>query len=577
MADTMTPEQIAKIKAFTSAKRVELEDLAKKEKEKAESYDCIIYCCNSTSCRSAGGETVLEAIINAVEINGLSERVRVVKTGCMGLCSLGPLVKVEVKGQKPVMYSKVNPLFARLMVVEHVEKAINCDGEFRLSPFLAECVLPLDMPFFAHQKKVVLKDMDKTDPEDIAAYVAHGGFSGFKKVLDTMTPEQVVEEITKSGLRGRGGAGFSTGKKWQISAAVKDEEKYFICNGDEGDPGAYMDSCTLEGDPFAVLEGMLIGAYAIGATKGWFYIRAEYPLAIKRIEAAIRTARKFGLIGNNILGSDFSFDVELRLGAGAFVCGEETALIASLEGKRGSPRPRPPYPAVKGLFGHSSCINNVETLANVPKIIANGADWFASMGTATSKGTKVFALTGHIKYGGLVEVPMGTPIRTIVEDVGGGVPNGKKLKAVQTGGPSGGLIPEKIMDLEVCYDKLKEVGSIMGSGGMIVLDEDDSVVDIVAFYLGFTVDESCGKCAPCRIGGYQMLQLLKKIAAGKGTEEDINAIEDIAMAMQKASLCGLGQSAPNPVLSSLQFFKDEYEARLIKNSGENLSKVNGAV
>jgi len=567
----MTPEQIAKIKAFTSAKRAELEDLAKKEKEKAESYDCSVYCCNSTSCRSAGGESVLEAITNAVEINGLSERVRVVKTGCMGLCSLGPLVRVEVKGQKPVMYKNVNPLFARLMVVEHIEKAIGFKGDFQISPFLADYVLPLDMPFFAHQEKVVLRDMDKTDPEDIAAYVAHGGFGGFKKVLDTMTPEQVVEEITKSGLRGRGGAGFSTGIKWKISAAVKDDEKYFICNGDEGDPGAYMDSCTLEGDPFAVLEGMLIGAYAIGATKGWFYIRAEYPLAIKRIEAAIRTARKFGLIGNNILGSDFSFDVELRLGAGAFVCGEETALIASLEGKRGSPRPRPPYPAAKGLFGHSSCINNVETLANVPKIISQGADWFASMGTATSKGTKVFALTGHIKNGGLVEVPMGTPIRTIVEDVGGGVPNGKKLKAVQTGGPSGGLIPERMLDMEVCYDKLREVGSIMGSGGMIVLDEDDSVVDIVAFYLGFTVDESCGKCAPCRIGGYQMLQLLKKVADGKGTEKDIESIQDIAAAMQKASLCGLGQSAPNPVLSSLKFFKDEYEARLIKedNSDDN--------
>ncbi len=574
MADTMTPEQIAKIRAFTIAKRAELESLAKQEKERAENYACNIYCCNSTSCRSAGGESVLDAIKNAVEINGLSDKVRVVKTGCMGLCSLGPLVRVEVKGQKPVMYKNVKPLFARLMIVEHVEKALDYDGEFGLSPFLAECTIPLDMPFFANQEKVVLRDMDKTDPEDIAAYVAHGGFSGFKKVLDTMTPDQVVDEITKSGLRGRGGAGFSTGKKWQISASVKDEEKYFICNGDEGDPGAYMDSCTLEGDPFAVLEGMLIGAYAIGATKGWFYIRAEYPLAIQRIEAAIRTARKFGLVGNNILGSDFSFDVELRLGAGAFVCGEETALIASLEGKRGSPRPRPPYPAVKGLFDHSSCINNVETLANVPKIIAQGADWFASMGSATSKGTKVFALTGHIKHGGLVEVPMGTPIRKIVEDIGGGVPNGKKLKAVQTGGPSGGLIPEKLLDMEVCYDKLREVGSIMGSGGMIVLDEDDGVVDIVAFYLGFTVDESCGKCAPCRIGGYQMLQLLKKIAARKGTHEDVEKIKEIAAAMQKASLCGLGQSAPNPVLSSLKFFEDEYKARLIDN---NVNEVNGAV
>lgn len=579
MTIKMTPEQTAKIRAFTTAKRAELDELAEGERLKAESYDCTVYCCNSTSCRSAGGESVLEALCDAVANNGLSERVRVIKTGCMGICSLGPLVRVEVKGQQPVIYSKVTSLFARLMVVEHIEKAIDKGADFQISPFLAEHVLSNDMPFFAHQSKVVLKDMDHTDPEDIAAYVAHGGFSGLKKALDTMTPEEVVAEITKSGLRGRGGAGFSTGKKWEISAEVKgDDEKYFICNGDEGDPGAYMDSCTLEGDPYAVLEGMLIGAYAIGATKGWFYIRAEYPLATKRIETAIRTARKFGLIGNNILGSDFCFDVELRLGAGAFVCGEETALMASLEGKRGSPRPRPPYPAASGLFGHSSCINNVETLANVPKIIAKGADWFASMGTDTSKGTKVFALTGHIKYGGLVEVPMGTPIRKIVEDIGGGVASGKKLKAVQTGGPSGGLIPDAMLDLEVCYDKLKEVGSIMGSGGMIVLDEDDSVVDIAAFYLGFTVDESCGKCAPCRIGGYQMLHLLKKVAAGKGTKDDLKSIETIAIAMHKASLCGLGQTAPNPVLSSLKFFKHEYETRLLKDEHEADNSIeNGAV
>ena len=566
----LTPEMQEKLAKVAAAQRENLEKMAKEQKELAEKYDVHIFCCNSTSCRSAGGESVLEALESAVKSNELEEKVRVVKTGCMGLCSLGPLVQIEIKGREPVMYKKVTPLLARLIVLEYVAKAIETPKEqpLEISEFLSEHILPLDIPFFTKQEKVVLSNMCKSNPESLAEYVAHGGYQALKKVLDTMKPEEVIEEIKKSGLRGRGGAGFPTGLKWEFASKVTDTEKFFICNADEGDPGAYMDSCTLEGDPHAVLEGMLIGAYAMGATTGWFYIRAEYPLAVERMENAIRQAKKFGLLGNNILGSGFNFMVELRLGAGAFVCGEETALMASLEGKRGSPRPRPPYPVKSGLFGKSSCINNVETLANIPKIIAKGADWFASMGTDKSKGTKVFALTGRVQNGGLVEVPMGTTIREIVEEIGGGVADGKKLKAVQTGGPSGGLIPEDQIDLQVCYDRLKAVGSIMGSGGMIVMDEDDSIVDIATFYLGFTVDESCGKCAPCRIGGYQMLQLLKKVADRKGTKEDVEKIKQIAHAMQKASLCGLGMTAPNPVLSSLKFFPEEYEERLIKTGSD---------
>ena len=566
----LTPEMQEKLAKVAAAQRENLEKMAKEQKELAEKYDVHIFCCNSTSCRSAGGESVLEALESAVKSNELEEKVRVVKTGCMGLCSLGPLVQIEIKGREPVMYKKVTPLLARLIVLEYVAKAIETPKEqpLEISEFLSEHILPLDIPFFTKQEKVVLSNMCKSNPESLAEYVAHGGYQALKKVLDTMKPEEVIEEIKKSGLRGRGGAGFPTGLKWEFASKVTDTEKFFICNADEGDPGAYMDSCTLEGDPHAVLEGMLIGAYAMGATTGWFYVRAEYPLAVERMENAIRQAKKFGLLGNNILGSGFNFMVELRLGAGAFVCGEETALMASLEGKRGSPRPRPPYPVKSGLFGKSSCINNVETLANIPKIIAKGADWFASMGTDKSKGTKVFALTGRVQNGGLVEVPMGTTIREIVEEIGGGVADGKKLKAVQTGGPSGGLIPEDQIDLQVCYDRLKAVGSIMGSGGMIVMDEDDSIVDIATFYLGFTVDESCGKCAPCRIGGYQMLQLLKKVADRKGTKEDVEKIKQIAHAMQKASLCGLGMTAPNPVLSSLKFFPEEYEERLIKTGSD---------
>ena len=425
--------------------------------------------------------------------------------------------------------------------------------------FLQPHILSLELPFFTKQEKVVLKDAGNLDPEDIQEYIAHGGYLALEKVLKTMTPEQVVQEIKKSGLRGRGGGGFSTGMKWELAAKVKtDGDKFIICNGDEGDPGAYMDRSILEGNPHAVIEGMMIAAYAIGATEGWFYVRAEYPLAVERLEKAIKACKKTRLLGNNIMGTDFSFNIDIRLGAGAFVCGEETALIRSIEGNRGTPRPRPPYPTDKGLWGKPSCVNNVETLGNVAPIILKGADWFASFGTETSKGTKVFALTGQVEHSGLIEVPMGTTINEIVNEIGGGVPNGKKLKAVQTGGPSGGVIPVEYMDLPVCYEELKKVGSIMGSGGMIVMDDTSNMVNIANFYLDFTVDESCGKCAPCRIGGKQMLLLLEKINKGKGSKQDIEDLRRIATAMQKASLCGLGQTAPNPVLSTLRFFENEY-------------------
>ena len=487
-------------------------------------------------------------------------------TGCMGLCAQGPLIRVEIKGQKDVLYKRIEPLIARLIVTEYVVPALKApEGEkFEVPPFLTEHVLSLELPFFTKQEKVVLKDAGHMDPEDIQEYISRGGYLALEKVLKTMTPAEVVDEIKRSGLRGRGGGGFSTGMKWELAAKVPTvDEKFIICNGDEGDPGAYMDRSILEGDPHSVIEGMMIAAYAIGATQGWFYVRAEYPLAVERLDKAIKACKKNRLLGNNIMGTDFSFNIEVRLGAGAFVCGEETALIHSIEGKRGTPRPRPPYPTNKGLWDKPSCVNNVETLGNITKIILKGADWFASFGTETSKGTKVFALTGQVEHSGLIEVPMGTTINEIVNEIGGGVPGGKKLKAVQTGGPSGGVIPAEKLDLPVCYEELKKIGSIMGSGGMIVMDDSSNMVNIANFYLDFTVDESCGKCAPCRIGGKQMLLLLEKINKGKGTKQDLEDLRRIATAMQKASLCGLGQTAPNPVLSTLRFFENEYLEKLV--------------
>lgn len=549
-------------------KRFDIHEIAKTKNAELDKYPCSIYCCHSTGCKSSGSDGIIDILKNAIVEHGIDDKVRIVATGCMGLCAQGPLIRVEIKGQKDVLYKRVEPLIARLVITEHVAPALKmATGEtYELPQFLQEHILSLDLPFFTKQEKVVLRDAGHMDPEDIQEYIARGGYLALEKVLKTMKPADVVDEIKRSGLRGRGGGGFSTGMKWELASKVPTvDEKFIICNGDEGDPGAYMDRSILEGDPHSVIEGMMIAAYAIGATQGWFYVRAEYPLAVERLEKAIKACKKNRLLGNNIMGTDFSFNIEVRLGAGAFVCGEETALIHSIEGKRGTPRPRPPYPTNKGLWNKPSCVNNVETLGNIAKIILKGADWFASFGTETSKGTKVFALTGQVEHSGLIEVPMGTTINEIVNEIGGGVPNGKKLKAVQTGGPSGGVIPTEYLDMPVCYEELKKLGSIMGSGGMIVMDDTSDMVNIANFYLDFTVDESCGKCAPCRIGGKQMLLLLEKINKGKATKQDLEDLKRIATAMQKASLCGLGQTAPNPVLSTLKFFEHEYLDKLVDN------------
>lgn len=561
----LTPEQIEKLKAFGLTQKEKLAQMGEDFKERTAHYQAAVYTCHATSCHSGGADDVLTAFREALELAGLSDVVRVVATGCMGLCAAGPLARIEIKGQKPFLYKEVKADMAQLIVAQHIIPALrDKEASLNLSQQLKSKELSLDLPFFTKQKRVVLEHLGHSDPEDLGEYVANGGYSALRKVLTTMTPQQVIEEIKKSGLRGRGGAGFPTGVKWEMlaKAPLKDGEKFIVCNGDEGDPGAYMDSCILGGGSHAVLEGMLIAAYATGATEGWFYVRAEYPLALARVELAIKQAKKAGILGNYIFGTDFCFNAELRYGAGAFVCGEETALLASIEGNRGTPRPRPPYPVEKGLFEKPTIINNVETWANIAPIINHGAEWFSSMGTETSKGTKVFALTGKVKHSGLVEVPMGTTVGEMVHDIGGGTSSGKPFKAVQTGGPSGGVIPAAELNLQLCYECLKKAGSMMGSGGMIVMDSADSMVEIAKFYLSFTVDESCGKCVPCRLGGYQMLQLLTKIADGKGTLKDMDKIKEIGRAMQKGALCALGQTAPNPVLSTMKYFEEEYTALL---------------
>lgn len=545
-------------------KRFDIHEIAKNKLAEIEKFVCNIYCCHSTGCKSSGSDDILSLIKNIVSEHNLDDKIRIVATGCMGLCAQGPLIRVEIKGQKDKLFKRIDLESAKAIMEKYVIPALSAKGEAKMPSELEKYILSLELPFFKKQEKVVLKNAGHMDPEDISEYMARGGYLALEKALKTMTPAQVVDEIKRSGLRGRGGGGFSTGMKWELAAKVPTiDEKFIICNGDEGDPGAYMDRSILEGDPHAVIEGMMIAAYAIGATEGWFYVRAEYPLAVERLEKAIKACKKNRLLGNNIMGTNFSFNVDIRLGAGAFVCGEETALIHSIEGARGTPRPRPPYPTNKGLWEKPSCVNNVETLANVAKIMLKGADWFASFGTETSKGTKVFALTGQVEHSGLIEVPMGTTINEIVNEIGGGVPQGKHLKAVQTGGPSGGVIPKEYMDMPVCYEELKKVGSIMGSGGMIVIDDSSDMVSLAKFYLDFTVDESCGKCAPCRIGGRQMLALLDKINRGKGKKKDLELLKKIAFAMQKASLCGLGQTAPNPVLSTLKFYESEYTNKLV--------------
>jgi NADH:ubiquinone oxidoreductase subunit F (NADH-binding)/(2Fe-2S) ferredoxin len=516
----------------------------------------------STCGMAAGAEPVFAALGAEVKTRALD--CRVARTGCAGMCSMEPLVEVALPGEAPVMYGEVTPEFA-LKLVEAVADGKPLPSEFRV-PSIGELARIAGEPVAegeAKQYRVVMRNCGVIDPDEIGEYLDRGGYQALAKALSTMGPEDVIDELKTAGLRGRGGAGFPVWMKWLLTRESEGEEHFIVCNADEGDPGAYMDRSVLEGDPHAVLEGMIIGGYVIGAKNGFFYVRAEYPLAIQRIEKAIRQAKAAGLLGNNILGTDFSFNVEIRLGAGAFVCGEETALIASLEGKRGTPSPRPPYPSVKGLWGQPTMINNVETLANINQVIRRGGEWFSSIGLGASKGTKVFAVTGKVKHAGLVEIPMGVTLRQVVEGICGGSATGSPIKAVQTGGPSGGLIPASALDTPITYEHLQTLGSYMGSGGMIVMDETDDLVELSKFYLNFCVDESCGKCAPCRIGGTQMLRILDKIAAGNGTDTDVLTIRRLAHAMQKASLCGLGQGAPNPILSALRYFEPEFRDRLV--------------
>lgn len=514
--------------------------------------------CAGAQCLAAGGNGFEDALKEELKKHDLTEEVNIVETGCMGSCQLGPLMVVYPEG---VIYTKLKPEDAKEIVEEHFLKGrpvkrLLWKQEEKQFPTLSE------VPFFAKQTKVVLRNCGIINPEDITEYIAQGGYEALAKALSEMTPEDVIKVVKDSGLRGRGGAGFPTGLKWELASKQNSDTKYIICNADEGDPGAYMDRSVLEGDPHSVLEGMAIAGYAVGAQKGYIYIRAEYPLAVKRLEIAIKQARASGLLGKNILGSNFSFDIELRMGAGAFVCGEETALINSIEGKRGEPRKKPPFPVEKGVFGKPTVINNVETLANVPVIIEKGASFFRKFGTEKSPGTKVFALAGKVNITGLVEVPLGTPLRTIVFDIGGGIPEGHQFKAAQTGGPSGGVIPAEYLDVPMDYENLPQLGTIMGSGGLIIMDETSCMVDVAKFFLKFTVDESCGKCTPCREGTRQMLNILEKITSGNGTMEDLDRLERLGNVIKLTSLCGLGQTAPNPVLSTLRYFKDEYIAHI---------------
>ncbi len=527
-----------------------------------------ILVCGGTGCESNQSNLIFKSLKENIEKNNLSKKVSITKTGCFGFCEQGPIVKIM---PQRIFYVHVKPEDVEEIVEQHL---INDQVVERLLyPEQRETRdFKKEINFYARQTRIVLRNCGLINPDDIGEYIANDGYAALEKVLKTMSPQDVIDELKRAGLRGRGGAGFPTWRKWTFSRNAKGERKYIICNGDEGDPGAYMDRSILEGDPHSVIEAIAIAGYTTGATKGYIYIRAEYGLAIKRVQNAIDQAYEYGLLGANILQTNFQFDVEIRLGAGAFVCGEETALIASIEGQRGTPRPRPPFPSVKGLFGMPTVINNVETLANVPVIISRGGNWYSGIGTETSKGTKVFALTGKVKVSGLIEVAMGTTIREIVYDIGGGIADNKKPKAIQTGGPSGGVIPEKYFDTQVDYESLKKLDSMMGSGGMIVIDEDDSMVDISKYYLGFCVDESCGKCSPCRIGGYQMLTILERLSKKRGKEDDIEKLEDIAFAMQKASLCGLGQTAPNPVISSLHYFREEFEEKIRKPKKPKVKK-----
>lgn len=520
-------------------------------------YRSHVLVCGGTGCTSSGSQQIIQTLKEELKKNRLQNEVAVVKTGCHGLCAEGPVMIVYPEA---VFYSKVRPEDVEEIVSEHLLKGRIVERLVYHEAQAPEGIKSLnETTFYKKQHRIALRNCGVINPESIDEYIGTGGYEALGKVLTEMTPDEVIQTILDSGLRGRGGAGFPTGLKWRFASGNRGNvQKYVCCNADEGDPGAFMDRSVLEGDPHVVLEAMAIAGYAIGADQGYIYVRAEYPIAVERLQIAINQAREYGLLGKNIFESGFDFDIELRLGAGAFVCGEETALMTSIEGNRGEPRPRPPFPAVKGLFASPTILNNVETWANIPQIIINGPKWFASMGTEKSKGTKVFALGGKINNTGLVEIPMGTTLRTVIEDIGGGIPNGKKFKAAQTGGPSGGCIPAGHFDIPIDYDNLISIGSMMGSGGLIVMDEDTCMVDIAKFFLQFTVDESCGKCTPCRVGTKRLLELLEKITDGRGTLEDIDKMEELCYYIKDNALCGLGQTAPNPVLSTLRYFRDEY-------------------
>ncbi len=559
----MTYKELCKIKE-------DKEELVKVRKVVAEQGEILakktgyrkqVLVCGGTGCTSSGSKKVIEALDKSLKDNGIEDEILVVRTGCFGLCALGPIMIVYPEG---AFYSQTTPDGVERIVKEHLKEGnVVKDLLYKETVHEDGSIISLsETNFYKKQMRIALRNCGVIDPEQIEEYIAVDGYQALHKVLTSMTPDDVIDEITKSGLRGRGGGGFPTGRKWAFAKASQNEVKYVCCNADEGDPGAFMDRSILEGDPHCLIEAMTIAGYAIGAHQGYVYIRAEYPIAVQRLTIALDDARKHGLLGKDILGTGFDFDIEIRLGAGAFVCGEETALMTSIEGNRGEPRPRPPFPAVKGLFGKPTVLNNVETYSNIAQIILKGSDWYSSIGTEKSKGTKVFALGGKITNVGLVEVPMGTTLREIVEEIGGGIPNGKKFKAAQTGGPSGGCIPAEHIDTPIDYDSLIALGSMMGSGGLIILDEDTCMVDISKFYLEFTVDESCGKCTPCRVGTKRLLQFLNKITRGEGTMEDLEMIDELAKHMKSSSLCALGQSAPNPVLSTLKYFKDEYIAHI---------------
>ncbi len=521
-----------------------------------------VLVCGGTGCTSSGSKKIIDALEREIAKHGLQKEVGIVKTGCFGLCALGPIMIVYPEGS---FYSMVKEEDIPEIVAEHLANGQVVTRLLYQETVAEDHILPLqETKFYKKQRRVALRNCGVIAPENIEEYIGTRGYEALGKVLTEMTPDEVIQLMLDSGLRGRGGAGFPTGLKWKFASGNRGNvQKYVCCNADEGDPGAFMDRSILEGDPHVVLEAMAIAGYAIGASQGYIYVRAEYPIAIERLEIAIKQAREYGLLGKDIFGTGFEFDIDLRLGAGAFVCGEETALMTSIEGNRGEPRPRPPFPAVKGLFERPTILNNVETWANIPQIILNGPEWFASMGTEKSKGTKVFALGGKIHNTGLVEVPMGTTLREIVEEIGGGIPNGKKFKAAQTGGPSGGCIPAEHFDVPIDYDNLMAIGSMMGSGGLIVMDETTCMVDIAKFFLEFTVDESCGKCTPCRIGTRRMLEILDKITKGKATMEDLDKLEELCYHLKENSLCALGQTAPNPIISTLRYFRDEYIAHIV--------------